>query len=60
MTLREEDARWLSQRIVQVVEERGVVLVPALYYGKDEMPPYMVHMHCAPDDWLWTHLKSHL
>ena len=60
MQLREADARWMSARIVQLVEERGVILVPAQYYRKDEIPPHLVHMNGADEDLLWTHLKSHL
>eukprot|EP00961_Rhodomonas_salina_P274449 3708146-Rhodomonas_salina.1 len=57
MQLREADARWVSARIVQLVEERGVILVPAQYYSKDEILPYLVHMNGADEDLLWTHLK---
>eukprot|EP00961_Rhodomonas_salina_P229916 3107189-Rhodomonas_salina.2 len=60
MQLREADARWVSARIVQLVEERGVILVPAQYYCKEEIQPYLVHMNRADEDLLWTHLKLHL
>eukprot|EP00961_Rhodomonas_salina_P149976 2019192-Rhodomonas_salina.1 len=56
----DEEAVVFTRRLVELIEERGVIWVPPNRLRDQLVPPYLVGSRAAKEDVIFTHLRTHL